>query len=84
PETEPLSWAALHSDPVSAGKFYVFHHSHTTETNRHPVFLPSPAGNPVPAGERPPPEHSRRHRPVPLQRRGAQQDHHWGLLGRAV
>lgn len=47
-------------------------------------FSSSPPGNPVPAGERPPSANPRRHCPVPLQRRGPQQDRHRRLLRRAV
>lgn len=46
--------------------------------------LSGASGDPVPAGERPPPEHAGGHRAVPLQRRGAQQDRHRGLLRRTV
>lgn len=37
-------------------------------------------GDPVSSGERSSPEHPRGHRTVPLQRRGAQQNSHRGLL----
>lgn len=50
----------------------------------HPLISLSSKGNPVPVGERPPSTYSRRHRPVPLQRRGPQQDRYRRLLGRAV
>lgn len=52
--------------------------------NSHPVFSSSSPGNPVSAGERPPSANPRRHCPVPLQRRGPQQNRHRRLLRRAV
>lgn len=48
------------------------------------LFFSDSAGNPVPVGERPAPTHSWRHRPVPLQRRGSQQNRHRRLLGGTV
>lgn len=83
PKKVPCSFAtkntSAYNQPLYRSLFQMLSFSIT-----HPLSSFSSSGNPVPAGERPPSTNSRRHCPIPLQRRGPQQDRHRRLLRRTV